>query len=158
MKLLAASLAGGFVAVAGRGGSTLVALDDPAATPVPPVDATAAPSDDGACTQFILAGGPSPSDPIQVDDDLTVYLNDTPIFQDSDGVTNIMPPFPFQAGEGDQLTVAARDAQACGRKIGALWLHCADGGDPRFLTGGQDDGCDPDRPVPENFYRESWRI
>jgi len=113
--------------------------------------------DSRVCEQWLLAGGPSPFDPIHVDDDLAVLLNDQTIFEDADNLTNILAPLPFGAKNGDQLTVVARDVGSC-RKIGALWLHCAAGGEPRFLTAGFDDGCDPERVAPENFYRESWRI
>ena len=178
LKLAVAALVGGLAAgAAGRGG-TLVAQEEGAVgTPVavapageapveeaPPAEEPVAeappeaPPEPGVCTRFVLAGGPAPGDPIHVDDDLTVLLNGAPILADGDGGTNILPPFPFQAQAGDQLTIAARDVTACGRKIGALWLHCADGGEPRFLTGGQDDGCDEDRRVPDVFYRESWHI
>ena len=158
LKLAAATLFGGLAAAAARRGSTLVAQEGaPAATPVAEVPLDPA-VDSGACTEFLLSGGSSPGDPIQVDDDLTVYLNDNVIFHDGDGSTNVMPPLPFQAVAGDQLTVVARDATACGRKIGALWLHCSGGGEARFLTGGVDDGCDEGRPAPENFFREAGRI
>ena len=157
IKLLAASLAGGLAVAAGRRNASLVAQDDmPAATPVP--QPPPAPASSATCTHYVLSGGPTPADPIHVDDDLSILLNDAPIFTDRDGQPNVLAPVHFQATSGDQLTVVARDAAACGRKIEALWLHCADGGEPRFLTGGQNLGCDLDRPVPENFYRESWRI
>jgi hypothetical protein len=129
------------------------ALDGVSAGAEGPVDAV----DLQVCEQWLLAGGPVSTDPIHVDDDLTVYVNDHAIFEDADGLTNIFAPIPFGAKNGDQLTVAARDLGSC-RKISALWLHCAAGGEPRFLTAGFDDGCDPERGAPENFYRESWRI
>jgi hypothetical protein len=162
VKLLVAGLAGGMVLTAGRRGATLVAQEAiPAGSPVPQPPSAPAPAPaavPSTCTNYVLSGGPSPGDPIHVDDDLTVLVNDAPIFVDRDGELNVFAPIHFQATPGDQLTVVARDAATCGRKIGALWLHCADGGEPRFLTGGQDLGCNPDRLVPENFYRESWRI
>ena len=154
---LAATLLGSAALASGQRRGTAVAQDGgPLATPVsePPAPAAAP----GPCTQFVLSGGPSPGDPIHVDDDLTVSLNGEPIFVDRDGTLNVFAPLHFQAMPGDQLTVVARDAATCGRKIGALWLHCATGGEARFLTGGQDLGCDPDRNVPENFFRESWQI
>lgn len=133
----------------------VIATDTDAGTVDPPTEAGL--DDLRTCEQWLLTGGPSLDTPIEVDDDLTVYLNDHPIFEDADGTTNIFSQLPFGARNGDQLTVVARDQGSC-RKIGALWLHCVTGGEPRFLTGGLDDGCDPDRAAPENFYRESWRI
>jgi hypothetical protein len=126
----------------------------PAVAPTPAVPAVPA----GYCTQFVLAGGPTPADPIHVDDDLVVFVNDLPIFQDRDGGANVLPPVVFQASPGDKLTIVARDVQACGRKIGPLWLHCAQGGEPRFLTAGEDTGCNPERELPRTFYRESWEL
>ena len=110
------------------------------------------------CFYYVLSGGPALNDPIEIDDDLTVSLNGTPLLEDVDGVTNILEPIVFQAAPGDELTVTARDAQGPCRKIGALWLHCAIGGDPVRLTTGQDDGCDPARPVPDVFFTQTWVI
>jgi hypothetical protein len=124
----------------------------------PPPPPTAASVPEGYCTQFVLSGGPTPADPIHVDDDLVVFVNDLPIFQDRDGGANVLPPIAFQASPGDRLTIAARDVQPCGRKVGALWLHCAQGGEPRFLTAGEDTGCNPDRELPHTFFRESWDL
>ncbi len=164
LSLVAVAAAAGFGGPLLRRGRPAGGQEVPPATPVidTAVGADAAPADAEPydvrrCEQWLLSGGPSPDDPIQVDDDLTLYLNDQTIFEDADGTTNIFAPFPFGARDGDQLTVVARDQGSC-RKIGALWLHCVEGGEPRFLTGGRDDGCDPDRAAPENFYRESWRI
>lgn len=158
LGLVGAAVGGGLLAGAGRGGSGLLAQESVSiATPVPvPTAPVEVPMNQ--CTDFVLSGGPSVDDPIAVDDDLTVYLNDHEIFQDHDGTISILPPIPFQADNGDRLTVVARDVAACGRSIGPLWLHCADGAGSRFLTGGTDDGCIEDSPVPANFYRESWRI
>lgn len=136
--------------VAGDAGSTAPEAD----LPVNPAAPTPEP---GTCTGFVLAGGPDATEPIHVDDDL-LLLNDAPIFVDEDGGTNVLAPIPFQAAAGDRLTVVARDTAACGRQIGALWLHCADGGEPRFLSAGQNLGCDEAAQVPENFYRDSWWI
>lgn len=164
LALVGAAVAAGLGAPLLRRGSPAGGQEAAPATPVVAADtgaegpvAEAEAYDLRTCEQWLLAGGPAPSDPIEVDDDLTVYLNDRPIFEDADGTTNIFSPLPFGASNGDQLTVVARDQGSC-RKISALWLHCTTGGEPRFLTGGFDDGCDPDRAAPENFYRESWRI
>lgn len=137
--------------VAGDGGSSAPEAEPPVASlePTPEPD---------TCTGFVLAGGPDATDPIHVDDDFLLLLNETPIFVDEDGGTNVLAPIAFQAAAGDRLTVVARDATACGRQLGALWLHCAAGGEPRFLTAGLLLGCDETAQVPQNFYRDSWRI
>ena len=154
LGLLGGALAGGLIAATGRQGSGLRAQESvPVGSPVP-----VPPAPPAACSYYILSGGPDVAAPLHVDDDLVVFINGVPIFEEHDNVPNIMPPIAFQAVPGDILTVVARDAVACGRKISALWLHCADGGDPRFLSGGRDDGCDPERPVHENFFRERWLI
>ena len=155
--LLAAGLTGGAVLAAGRRTTLLAQELAPPGTPVAE-PTPAAPAAPATCTHFVLSGGPTPDDPIHVDDDLTVSVNDAAVFVDRNGVPDVLAPVHFQAAPGDRLTVVARDAAACGRKIGALWLHCADGGEGRLLTEGRDRGCDPERPVPEAFYEESWRI
>jgi hypothetical protein len=172
LGLFALAIAGGVaVPVARRGGPVGAQPATPVSSPAvdPPVEPTPQPTEppppptvpsvpSGYCTQFVLAGGPTPADPIHVDDDLIVFINDLPIFQDRDGAAGVLAPVVFQASPGDELTVVGRDVQPCGRKIGPLWLHCAQGGEPRFLTAGEDTGCNPDRELPRNFYRESWEI
>ena len=150
--------AGGLVAAWRRGPSVLAQDGEAGATPVVPLPEMVGPLDVmSPCTDFILAGGPYPTDPLQVDDDLAVFLNDAPIFVDEDGSTNILAPIAFQATQGDLLTVVARDLASC-RKIGPLWLHCVTTNEARFLSAGVDDGCVPDRPVPADFFQESWAI
>jgi hypothetical protein len=160
------AIAGGFAVPAARRGAPAGAQS---ATPVssPAVEPTPIPTEPpppppsvptGFCTQFVLSGGPTPADPIHIDDDLIVFVNDLPIFQDRDGAAGVLAPVAFQASPGDELTIVGRDVQPCGRKIGPLWLHCAQGGEPRFLTAGEDTGCNPERDLPHNFYRESWEL
>jgi hypothetical protein len=148
LGLLAAALAG----AAGLTAPSRRAATQTAATP------PSLPTIPFGCPYYVLSGGPRLTDPFEIDDDLTVTLNDTPLLADVDGVTNILDSIAFQAAPGDRLTITATDVQGPCRKVGAIWLHCALGDNTRRLTPGQDDGCDPARAVPAVFFAETWRI
>lgn len=159
-------LAAALVVAAGRAGAAAAQEATPAArpgvaagtTPIQALPEMVGPFDGlGACDRYLLAGGPFPTDPVHIDDDLGVFVNDAPVFEDDDDTVNVMAPIPFLANPGDTLTVVARDEGVC-RKIGALWLHCPSTGKTKFLFGGRDDGCDPARPAPEVFFTQTWTI
>jgi hypothetical protein len=82
------------------------------------------------CTRWALSGGPSPSDPIQADDDLVITINTTfgdgehLIVDDSSHRSEpLAAPIEFEAQVGDVLHVRARDWGGC-RSLSPLWLHC----------------------------------
>lgn len=104
------------------------------------------------CTAFILSGGPSPDETIGVDDDLTLYLNGTPIFINDDGFASELPPIYFSAQNGDELRVVATDVDPFCRGIDPLYLHCAATGAVQVLDAdGQSDGCVTPGTRPPNF-------
>jgi hypothetical protein len=113
------------------------------------------------CERFSLSAGKNPNKEIDVDDDLTVYLNGERIFRDNDGVIGIglepIEPIHFRAKVGDKLRVVAKDGQGPCRSLSPLWLHCRDGGSPKKLTNGVDEDCKDGRP-PRTFFDETFRI
>lgn len=109
------------------------------------------------CRSWILSGGPSPTEPIGVDDDLQVTLNGVTILNDGNNVAGNLPPVPFRANVGDSLAVTARDVNPACRALSPLWLHCATNGQKRQLSAGQNDGCAPGR-TPGIFFNQVYRI
>jgi hypothetical protein len=114
-----------------------------------------------ACTDFILSGGPSQFETIGVDDDLTVYINGSPIFTNADGFASELPPIAFTAQNGDLLRIVATDVDPFCRGIDPLYLHCAATGAVQILDAdGQSDGCDDTLSRPPNyvFYDQTYTI
>ena len=103
--------------------ASLIALVSFLALGPAPAMAQGTPCPFGALT---LSGGPSPSQPIGVDDDLEVRLNETTIFNDTNLESNQHPPIGFTANAGDQLRVIVRNNLGFGPGSGrdALYLHC----------------------------------
>ena len=105
-----------------------------------------------SCTAFILSGGPSPTETIGVDDDLTLYLNGTSIFVNNDGLASEIAPISFTAQNGGLLRVVATDVDPFCRSIDPLYLHCATTGAVQILdANGQNDGCVEPGTRPANF-------
>jgi hypothetical protein len=88
--------------------------------------------------QFILSGGPSPTDEIVVDDDLELLQDGKSIFLDNDGVDSTNKdgkhpatyqghPIVFNADSKGKLRVRATDQCRTQAILGELWLHRADG-------------------------------
>jgi hypothetical protein len=113
------------------------------------------------CERFTLSAGKNPNKEIDVDDDLTVYLNGERIFRDNDGVIGIglepIEPITFRAEVGDRLRIVAKDGQGPCRSLSPLWLHCRDGGSPKRLTQGVKEDCKDGRP-PRTFFDQTYRI
>jgi hypothetical protein len=86
-----------------------------------------------SCSSYVLAGGPSITDHIEVDDDLTVKLNGAPIFVDTDGNYTVANPISFTAKPGDQLEVIATNVVAGGWGLSPLYLFCEDCGTSQVL-------------------------
>jgi hypothetical protein len=114
------------------------------------------------CTDFILSGGTSQGETIGVDDDLTLELNGTPIFVNSDGFATELAPIQFSAAEGDSLRIVATDVDPYCRGIDPLYLHCVTTSGIQVLDAdGQMDGCSPPNPPrPANyvFYDQTFVI
>lgn len=85
---------------------------------------------------FRLSGGSSPTQNIAVDDDLSVYLNDEPIFVDANVHADVFAPIEFRANLGDVLTIRAEDSFGICRTLSPeLSLHKLDSGEARLLGG-----------------------
>lgn len=111
------------------------------------------------CRQWILSGAPGASSPIprlQVDDDLTIFLNGQILFQDEDEGSSSVGPFLFAARKGDRLRFVAVDTAPDCHELSPLFLRCGCGGPPRKLSDGVPENC-PNVAVGE-FFDETFRI
>jgi hypothetical protein len=104
-----------------------------------------------------LSGGPSLTEQISVDDDLTLRLNSSTIFEDANGFAQDHDPIGFTAGIGDQLYVIASNGPFGGPEhIDPLYLTCDANGVQQVLdaTGFDSPGGAPG----EMFYDETFTV
>lgn len=94
-----------------------------------------------ASENFILSGGPNPTDNFCVDDDIYVYLNGELIYADIDPrrASCNNQPVSFAASRGEELRVTGVDSRGICRSMGPLWLHY--GNQNMELFAGRNDGC-----------------
>jgi hypothetical protein len=72
---------------------------------------------------YTITGGPTLFDYWSVDDDVTVYVNGTAVFSDTNRSKDTHPPLEFEAGLGDTIKIVASDVNYCQRQLDALTLH-----------------------------------
>ena len=108
------------------------------------------------CRNFILSGGPDPTDDIIVDDDYRVLRNGVVIFKDADGGPTTLVPIAIKARVGDTLIIRAKDVQNDCYELSPLYLHCADGGSARRIHKGVPKKC----PItaPSTFRNKRFTI
>jgi hypothetical protein len=116
---------------------------------------------------LVLSGGPSPADPLGVDDDLSIVLSKVEgpsgrlrvrqsLLDDADQRASLLDPVAFQARNGDDLVIVAGDAGGCSA-LSPLYLHRPyDGAVQVVSPAGVRSGC-TDQP-PGEFFRETVRI
>lgn len=109
------------------------------------------------CRDFVLSGGPLADEPIEVDDNLFVYVNRELVFGDRADRAGAVPPIAFGARRGDKLKIVARDVVAPCRQLDPLFLHCATGGAPRRLFRGVAQECDNEDAVGV-FVNKTYKI
>ncbi len=101
-----------------------------------------------------------------VDDDITIYLDGTPIFSDTDHRGTTHAPFEFEAVPGQILRIVANDVNASEKYIDALTLHWGTShsqalNEEQCVSSNPDHGCyDPAYygPWPNVFLDESYTI
>jgi hypothetical protein len=91
-----------------------------------------------SCEQFLISAGPSKTDRFKhIDDDLFIELlpaggNPRVLFKDDNDAPNgpggSHPTVePFTAEVGDRIRIVARNEEAGGCELDAIWLHCLEG-------------------------------
>jgi RHS repeat-associated protein len=107
---------------------------------------------------WILSGGPDPSTPMGVDDELYVYLNGTLIFQSPDHYAGPEPYVEFGARSGDRLQVKAFDYFGFGRGLTPLWLYHTPSGKSFKISDGYDGSFFWPWPAREWFFDQTFTI
>lgn len=90
------------------------------------------------CERFLISAGPSKTDRFKhIDDDLFIELlpaggNPRVLFKDDNNAPNgpggSHPTVdPFTAAVGDRIRIVARNEEAGGCELDAIWLHCLEG-------------------------------
>ena len=116
--------------------------------------------------QYVLSGGPKPTDPIFVDDDLEVYQEKTALFIDNDNVRSTETrgkqaasykgkPIILVLDPAKKLRIVAIDCNPTSAALGQLWLHRWDGARKKLTSGKQADSA-PALPAP--FFDESFTL
>jgi len=100
---------------------TLVAIDDQANMSQAAVIVMV--WEPGQTFDYVISGGDTEFHYFFVDDDITFYLNEVPIFVDADGSQDLHAPVPLTAEVGDILRIEAIDHVACTKALDALYLH-----------------------------------
>ena len=110
--------------------------------------------------ELVLSGGPSPTDPLWADDDLSVYLNGNPILvDDNDLADGDLGTVSFTAKNGDQLRIVARDEFTGCRSRSPLYLHStSDGTSYQLAEEINDCSGESEPPAPTDFYDETFTI
>ena len=114
--------------------------------------------------QYVLSGGPAPTDPIVVDDDLELLRGEEKLFIDDDhvragdqrgvGCTYNGEPVILRLPPGSALRVRAVDCAPTDAVLGELWLHRWDGARKR-LTRGVKERSNP--ALPHVFFEEEFK-
>ena len=109
------------------------------------------------CRDFVLSGGPLATEPIEVDDNLFVYVNKELVFGNRADRAGAVAPIAFGAKRGDKIKIVARDVVTPCRQLDPLYLHCATGGAPRRLFRGVAQDCDNENAAGV-FVSKSYKI
>lgn len=107
--------------------------------------------------ELVLSGGPDPTDPLWVDDDLSVFLNTNAILvDDNEHSDEDLGTVSFTAKDRARLRVVARDVHTGCRSRSPLYLHSTSDGTSHLLAPEIND-C-TGKPAPAVFYDNTFDI
>ena len=107
--------------------------------------------------ELVLSGGRDPTDPLWVDDDLSVFLNTNAILvDDNEHSDEDLGTVSFTAKNRDRLRVVARDVHTGCRSRSPLYLHSTSDGTSHLLASDIND-C-TGKPAPAVFYDKTFDI
>jgi hypothetical protein len=110
------------------------------------------------CENWILSGGPSPSDMINVDDDLRITANGVIIINDNDFKASQIAPKVFNAPSGSFLQIRAIDQAGPCRSLSPLWVHCIATGQKKEIYSGVANDCVAGRGATGIFVDGTFQI
>ena len=116
--------------------------------------------------QYVLSGGPKPTDLILADDDLEVYQEKTALFIDNDNTRSTETrgkaaakyqgrPIILVLDPTKKLRVVTIDYHPASAEIGALWLHRWDGATKKLTDGKRAESA---AVLPSTFFDESFGL
>ena len=107
--------------------------------------------------ELVLSGGPDPTDPLWVDDDLSVFLNTKAILvDDNEHADEDLGTVSFTAKNRDRLRVVARDVHTGCRSRSPLYLHSTSDHTLHLLAPEINDRTG--KPAPAVFYDKTFDI
>lgn len=116
--------------------------------------------------QYILSGGPKPTDPIAVNDDLEIHQDGKKLFVDDDHRASVerrgKNPATYQGlpivlvlDPAKKARIIAINCRASDAVLGELWLHRWDGARKKLTAGKRE----PSTPtLPNTFFDESFAL
>jgi hypothetical protein len=104
---------------------TLVCLDSEIASGSDSVDVEV--WDEEEPVLYTITGGATLFDYWTVDDDVTITLNGSTLFADTNQTQDNHAPIEFEAGKGDILRIVATDHNYCALSLDGLFLHWGTG-------------------------------
>jgi hypothetical protein len=116
--------------------------------------------------QYVLSGGPKPTDAILVDDDMAVYQETATLFLDDDGVRSTEDrgkraaryqglPVVLVLDPAKKVRIVATDCFASEAVVGPLWLHRWDGARKKLTEG---KSVESPAALPAAFFDESFAL
>ncbi|MEM6925886.1 MAG: choice-of-anchor D domain-containing protein [Myxococcota bacterium] len=117
-------------------------------------------------TRFVISGGPSPSDPFTIDDDVRIEVDGVTVFEDANTLLDTHAPVAFDAFRSSEIRIVLTDQQFCKAESDALILHAQLGGEQPLnpeicVSACENDPCfDPvfDGPWPSVYLDERYII
>lgn len=115
---------------------------------------------------YTISGGESVYDYFTVDDDVSIYVNGSAVFQDEDHTKGSVAPVEFEAARGDTIRIVAVDHNYCEAVLDALVLHWGTGDSQPLNDAVCSSACDGascydggyNGPWPGTFLDESYTI
>ena len=116
--------------------------------------------------QYVLSGGPKPTDLILADDDLEVYQEKSALFVDNDNIRSTETrgkqaakyqgrPIILVLDPAKKVRVVVIDYNPGSAEVGALWLHRWDGATKKLTDGKRAESA---VVLPNTFFDESFAL
>ena len=105
--------------------------------------------------KYTITGGSTLFDYWSVDDDVSIYVNGSLVFSDTNHQKDTHPPTEFDASVGDTIRIVAEDYNYCNRGLDPLTLHFGAGHSQDLDTEYCESACPDDPCFDSSFEWES---